>query len=486
MNATSAFKQCMLSALFFYFFSLFFSDARAQIVSLIADNSKGFVYPTGLTVDGIGNLYAADWSEHVIFKIDLSNNSVTQLPLDKAELNGVANLAYDGSRYLYTTISNSNTVKRIDLTDNSITVISGNGTAGSADGQGTGAQHYYPYGIALDAANGNLYISDQHTHVIRKIELNNNNTVTTIAGQANTSGNADGQGSQARFNLPTSLALDGNGNLYVADAQNNTIRKIELNNNNTVTTVAGLAETTGSMDGNGSQARFYYPTGLALFGNNILFVADFYNGRIRRIDLNNNNAVTTVEGDNGNLDNAAESITLDGAGNLYLSDIFNSEIRKMALSSTLPVTFGSISASFNGSELNINWQTLSETNNDHFEVQVSEDGKNFTIVNTLASKAPNGNSDSLLEYNLSFSLGASAALSGLGVLSLLALAVPGKRRKWMSIAASFVIGVAVWSSCTKTGTAAISGMKKAYVRIAQVDKDGTKSYSKIIVINNSR
>ncbi len=474
----------MLPALFCSLFLLFFSNTRAQIVSVIADASQGFIYPTGLALDGNGNLYAADWNEHIIFKINLGNNSVTQLPLSKTELDGVAGLAYDGSRYLYATISNSNTVKRIDLTDNSITVISGNGTAGSDDGQGAGAQHYYPFGIALDVANGNLYVADQSSQIIRKIELNNNNTVTTIAGQATISGSADGQGSQARFNLPTALALDGNGNLYVADAQNNTIRKIELNNNNTVTTVAGLAGVTGSMDGNGLQARFYYPTSLALFGNSILFVADFYNGRIRRIDLNNNNAVTTVEGDNGSLDNWAESITLDGAGNLYLSDVFNYEIRKMALGGTLPVTFGSITASLSGDKLNISWQTLSETNNDHFEVQVSKDGKTFTTVYTLASKAPNGNSDSLLKYSVSFGLGTSAALSGLGLLSLLALAVPGKRRKWISLAASLAIGIAVWSSCTKADTAIGDGVEKIYVRIAQVDKDGTKSYSKAVVVNN--
>ena len=474
----------MLPALFLLLFSLVFFDTRAQIVSVIAGNADGFIRPTGLALDGSGNLYAADWNEHVIFKINLGNNSVTQLPVSKAELNGVGGLTYDGSRYLYTAVSNSHTVKRIDLIDNSITVISGNGAAGSADDQGTGAQHYYPFGIVLDAAGENLYVADQDNHTIRKIELNNNNTVTTIAGLATISGSADGQGSQARFNLPTSLALDGNGNLYVADAQNNTIRKIELNNNNTVTTMAGLAGVIGGMDGNGSQARFNYPTGLALWGNSILFVADSWNGTIRRIDLNNNYAVTTVEGDNGSLDNWAESITIDGAGNLYLSDVFTSEIRKMALGSTLPVTFGSITASLSGDKLNISWQTLSETNNNHFEVQVSEDGKIFTTVYTLASKARNGNSDSLLNYSVSFELGASVALSGLGLLSLLALAVPGKRRKWISLAVSLAIGIAVWSSCTKADIAIGEGVERIYVRIAQVDKDGTKSYSKAVVVNN--
>ncbi|HMR84567.1 MAG TPA: hypothetical protein PKE30_15595, partial [Niabella sp.] len=245
-----------------------------------------------------------------------------------------------------------------------------------------------------------------------------------------------------------------------------------------------LAGVIGGMDGNGSQARFNYPTGLALWGNSILFVADSWNGTIRRIDLNNNYAVTTVEGDNGSLDNWAESITIDGAGNLYLSDVFTSEIRKMALGSTLPVTFGSITASLSGDKLNISWQTLSETNNNHFEVQVSEDGKIFTTVYTLASKARNGNSDSLLNYSVSFELGASVALSGLGLLSLLALAVPGKRRKWISLAVSLAIGIAVWSSCTKADIAIGEGVERIYVRIAQVDKDGTKSYSKAVVVNN--
>lgn len=485
MNAKSSFRLLMLRALFLSFFSIAFSDTRAQIVSPIADISDGIVQPTGLAPDNNGNLYAADHYEHVIFKINLSDNSVTQLPLNKAELDGVAGLAYDGARYLYATISNSNTVKRIDLTDNSISVISGDGTQGSTDGEGTGARHYYPLGIVLDAAGEILYVTDQKDHTIRKIELNNNNMVTTIAGLSGTSGSDDGLGAQARFNLPTALALDGNGNLYVADAENNTIRKIELNNN-TVTTVAGSAGVTGATDGNGSQARFYYPTGLALWGNSILLVADSWNGRIRRIDLNNSNAVSTVAGDGGNLDNGAESIALDAAGNLYLSDIFSPAITKMALASTLPVTFGSITASFSGDKLNISWQTLSETNNDHFEVQASGDGKNFTTVYTVASKAPNGNSDSPINYSLSFSLAAITALSGLGLLSLLALAMPGKRNKWMGFAASLAIGIVVWSGCTKADTALSAGLEKIYVRIAQVDTDGTKSYSKILVVNNSK
>ncbi|MGC4231463.1 MAG: hypothetical protein QM594_00495 [Niabella sp.] len=112
MNAKSSLRLLMLHALFLLLFSLAFSDTRAQIVSVIAGNADGFIRPTGLALDGSGNLYAADWNEHVIFKINLGNNSVTQLPVSKAELNGVGGLAYDGSRYLYTAVSNSHTVKR--------------------------------------------------------------------------------------------------------------------------------------------------------------------------------------------------------------------------------------------------------------------------------------------------------------------------------------------------------------------------------------
>ncbi|MGC4231461.1 MAG: hypothetical protein QM594_00485 [Niabella sp.] len=150
----------------------------------------------------------------------------------------------------------------------------------------------------------------------------------------------------------------------------------------------------------------------------------------------------------------------------------------------LPVTFGTVSASVSAGVCIVSWQTLSETNNDHFEVQVSEDGKIFTTVYTLASKARNGNSDSLLNYSVSFELGTSVALSGLGLLSLLALAVPGKRRKWISLAVSLAIGIAVWSSCTKADIAIGDGVERIYVRIAQADKDGTKSYSKAVVVNN--
>jgi len=150
----------------------------------------------------------------------------------------------------------------------------------------------------------------------------------------------------------------------------------------------------------------------------------------------------------------------------------------------LPVTFGTVSASVSAGVCIVSWQTLAETGNDHFEVQASEDGKTFTTVYTVASKAPNGNSDSPIDYSLSFSLAAITALSGLGLLALLALTVPRKRNKWVSFTALLAMGIVVWSSCTKTGIAANEGVGKIYVRIAQVDKDGTKSYSKVVLVNN--
>ena len=129
------------------------------------------------------------------------------------------------------------------------------GQDGSADGTGSTARFYYPAGVAVDGA-GSLYVVDGSA--IRKVT--SAGVVTTLAGSAGQRGSADGIGSAARFNFPQGVAVDGAGNVYVADTENNTIRKvIPVGTNWMVTTLAGLAGIGGSTDGMGSSARFFGP-----------------------------------------------------------------------------------------------------------------------------------------------------------------------------------------------------------------------------------
>src|SRR5437899_3036083 len=166
------------------------------------------------------------------------------------------------------------------------------GGPGSVDGTAGAARFNYPSGLAVDSA-GNVYVADTLNHTIRKITPAG--AVTTLAGSAGQSGSADGTGSAARFDYPEGAAVDGAGNVYVADWGNYTIRKITLAG--AVTTLAGSAGQSGSADGTGSEARFDYPTGVAVDSAGSVYVADWWNSTIRKITLAG--AVTTLAGSAG-------------------------------------------------------------------------------------------------------------------------------------------------------------------------------------------
>lgn len=454
-----------------------FSKSQAQLVTTVAGPAQGIQYPAGIVLDNNGNLYGADWSANRVYKITLATGNLTAVTSTPSSFNGAAGLAYDGSRYLYVSLSGTPAIRRIDLTNNSFITIAGTGVSGSLDGPGTTARFNYPWALALDRVNGMLYVADQENHTIRKIDLATN-IVSTIAGLAATRGAQNGAGTQARFNLPTGLALAGNGQLYVADANNNVIRKIDLNNNNQVTTLAGSASVAGWVDGDITQARFSYPVGLSLYGDNILFVSDLNNAKIRKIQLNNN-TVTTLAGDNGNTNYGAGDLAVDANGNLFFSDLLTAELRRMEASTALPVNFGPVSALLQHQRLKVSWQTLTEVNNDHFEVQASADGKIFKTIATIATRAKQGNADLPLNYHTTLNMQDAAGLMGMGLLCLLSATAIGTRKKWMSMALVLILITFIGYSCSKGDTVNTSS-PDIYIRIAQVDKDSTTTYSKVV------
>jgi streptogramin lyase len=338
--------------------------------------NASFYYPSGITSDGQGNLYVTDQDNQTIRKID-SNNNVTTIAGQvgntgsangqgtNATFSGPNGITADGQGNLYVVDQDNSTIRKID-SNNNVTTIAGRAGyqfQGSADGQGTNASFSVPAGITADG-QGNLYVVDQNNFTIRKIDSNNN--VTTIAGQLGISGSADGQGTNASFNYPNSITRDGQGNLYVTDQDNQTIRKIDSNNN--VTTIAGQVGNTGSANGQGTNATFYYPTGITSDSQGNLYVTDLYNETIRKVD--SNYTVTTIAGQvglQGSSDGPAANvdwfitpaITVDGQGNLFVADNVNNDILKIGTNDSVTTIAGQVgnAGSANGQGTNASFNT---------------------------------------------------------------------------------------------------------------------------------
>jgi len=159
-----------------------------------------------------------------------------------------------------------------------VTTLAGSaGQQGSADGTGSAARFKFPVGVAVDSVT-NVFVADSNNGTIRKITPAG--VVTTLAGSAGQFGSSDGAGSAARFSVSYALAVDSAGDVYLADSGNHTIRKITPVG--TVTTLAGSAGQIGSADGSGSTARFNRPQGVAVDSAGNVYVADTLNDRITR------------------------------------------------------------------------------------------------------------------------------------------------------------------------------------------------------------
>ena len=242
-------------------------------------------------------------------------------------------VAMDGSGNVYVADTISDTIRKVTSAGVVTTFAGIAGKLGSTDGTGSTARFFRPNAVALDGS-GNLYVADTDNHTIRKIT--SAGVVTTLAGLAGTSGSTDGTGSAARFKSPKGVAVDGSGNVYVADTSNSTIRQITPAG--VVSTLAGLAGSTGSTDGTGSTARFKNPEGVAVDGSGSVYVADTGSDTIRKITQAG--VVSTFAGTAGNFGYAdgagsaakfAEptSLALDGAGIIYVADSINYKIRKI-------------------------------------------------------------------------------------------------------------------------------------------------------------
>jgi len=349
---------------------VFCISAKAQIITTVVGTGVGvgtttccyggdggqatnaeISYPTGMVFDATGNLYIADNMNNVIRKVNtngiistFAGNGTRGYSGDggqatAAQLFDPSGVAFDASGNLYIADTQNSCIRKVS-TAGIITTVAGDTTSGySGDGgQATVAELASPTGVTVDA-NGNLYIVDGFNR-IRKV--NTNGIISTIAGTGTTGYSGDGgPATAAELNFPEEgLVIDLVGNLYFSDRNNNKIRII--NTSGIINTFAGN-NTGGGYSGDGGQAttaELSGPFGLAIDASQNIYVADVYNSRIRKIAVSG--IITTVAGGNGINGyggdggqatdaelNQANGVALDAAGNLYIADSFNNRVRKV-------------------------------------------------------------------------------------------------------------------------------------------------------------
>jgi sugar lactone lactonase YvrE len=252
-------------------------------------------------------------------------------PATSAALNP-AGIAVDAAGNLY--IADSNRIRKIS--HGAITTVAGNGTYGFSgdNGPATSAQLFNPQGVAVDAA-GNLYIADTFNNRIRKVS---GGVITTVAGNGTSGINGDNiPATTAQLNWPYGVAVDGAGNLYIANTYNNRVCKVS---GGIITTLAGNGtHGYGGDNGPATAAQLSYPDGVAVDAAGNVYIADTDNDRIRKVS---GGVIATVagngtEGFSGDKGPATAaqlgwpySVAVDAAGNLFIADTYNNRIRKVS------------------------------------------------------------------------------------------------------------------------------------------------------------
>ena len=305
-------------------------------------NAARFNGPESVAVDNTGNVIVADAGNHTIRNVNSAYvvTTVAGLAGESGSIDRIStrfssptSVAVDSVGNAYVADTDNFTIRKITPTGVVTTLAGLAGVSGSDDGIGSAARFNHAQGVAADNG-GNVYVADTDNYTIRKITPAG--VVTTLAGLAGVSGSADGNGSAARFDYPGGVAVDSVGNVYVADTSNNTIRKITPAG--VVTTLAGLAGNPGSADGTGSAARFYAPRGVAADMAGTAYVVDTGNSTIRKITPAG--VVTTLAGLAGNPGSADGTgsaarfnypfgVAVDSGAYVYVADYINLTIRKI-------------------------------------------------------------------------------------------------------------------------------------------------------------
>lgn len=298
-----------------------------------------FNLPTVVALDSFGNVFVVDRSNHKIRKIT-PNGDVTTFAGSgvSGSVDGIGTAAsfrfpdgaaFDTHNNLFISDQSNHKIRKI-TPDGTVSTFAGSGIMGAIDGVGIAASFYYPAGMTVDA-NDNLLIADYGNNKIRKVTPDG--IVTTFAGTG-VAGSQEGTTLTAQFNGATGVCLDSFGNVFVADYYNNKIRKIDVLGN--VSTFAGSGAI-GALDGNGILASFHSPAIIAVDNNNNLFVTDEGNHKIREIKPDG--TVSTYAG-NGTIGatngiatsaqfNSPTGVAIDNLNTVFVADYSNHKIRKI-------------------------------------------------------------------------------------------------------------------------------------------------------------
>jgi sugar lactone lactonase YvrE len=262
--------------------------------------------PTGIAVDHTGTLYITDFGNNRVRRVGTDRKIITIAgtgipgfagdggPAIHARLTNPAAVTVDSTGVLYIADAGNNRVRRVGI-DGMITTVVGTGTAGySGDGgPATQAQLVSLVGVAVDST-GVLYIADEGNHRVRRVGTDG--TITTVAGTGIPGYAGDGgPATQAQLAHPSGVAVDGTGILYIADQFNDRVRRVGADG--TITTAAGTGSSGFAGDGKpATQAQLARPTGVAVDSIGALYIADQFNNRVRRVGING--TITTVAGTN--------------------------------------------------------------------------------------------------------------------------------------------------------------------------------------------
>jgi sugar lactone lactonase YvrE len=320
-------------------------------------------FPLAVAVDSLGNLFIADWGNHRIRKVDVhgvittvAGNGDIGYPGDggaatNAGLRSSDGVAVDATGNLF--IADYEQIRQVG-TNGTITTVAGYGLPGySGDGgAATSASLNYPAGAAVDAS-GNLFIADFYNDRIRKVDANG--IITTVAGNGTQGYSGDGgPATSASLNYPEGVSVDEIGNLFIADAGNNRVRKVDAKG--VITTVAGNGTYGYSGDGRAAtNARLSQICGVAVDPSGNLFIADLDNHDIRKVDVTG--IITTMAGggtnfpgDGGAATNASlnypNGVAVDASGNLFIADV--TSIRKVDVNGVITTVAGNGKYGYSG------------------------------------------------------------------------------------------------------------------------------------------